>query len=387
MRGAPPAARRPPLPAARGRASRHGRRAHRFSSVASSFSSVSRDRGDSPQGEVFLASDWNLEDGCECSGGAKLGGVEYHHVSSVTAGSTANIVVASRELSTIWSLAHDGSGVQWTLSSQLQSDFQFERPADAFFQPHDVTQARGARRRWRAARRRAFLIPSRTRARPQLANGNLLVMDDGSNRPGCYLGVGANCFSRAVMYTLDPACDDVDDFDADDAHAGEDDDSGAKVTETTTTESTEMTTATDATTGPAADVACNRTAHIAWQFEFPLSVGRSEWHDVMADDVYNFCGGAISKLPSGNYLIAFTGMSKAASEFNRTTPRTAYAWEVDADGRAPPAAAGGDDDDVPGAEVRTTLRFPIPHADAASQNAYRVIPWASVAGESTSKPW
>ena len=107
----------------------------------------------------------------------------------------------------------------------------------------------------------------------------------------------------------------------------------------------------------------------------------------MADDVYNFCGGAISKLPSGNYLIAFTGMSKAASEFNRTTPRTAYAWEVDADGRAPPAAAGGDDDDVPGAEVRTTLRFPIPHADAASQNAYRVIPWASVAGESTSKPW
>ena len=84
--------------------------------------------------------------------------------SSVTAGATANIVVASRELSTIWSLAHDGSGVQWTLSSQLQSDFQFERPADAFFQPHDVTQARaaraarGARRAARGVQRLAVLV-------------------------------------------------------------------------------------------------------------------------------------------------------------------------------------------------------------------------------------
>ena len=206
-------------------------------------------------------------------------------------------------------------------------------------------------------------------------------MDDGSNRPGCYLGVGANCFSRAVMYTLDPACDDVDDFDADDAHAGEDDDSGAKVTETTTTESTEMTTPTDATTGPAADVACNRTAHIAWQFEFPLSVGRSEWHDVMADDVYNFCGGAISKLPSGNYLIAFTGMSKAASEFNRTTPRTAYAWEVDTDTAR--THMGGER----GAEVKATMRIPIPHDDAGLQNGYRVVPWHSIAGEQSTPPW
>ena len=82
--------------------------------------------------------------------------------------------------------------MQWTLSSQLESDFLFERSADAFFQPHDVTQ---------------------------LANGNLLVMDDGSNRPGCYLGVTKECFSRAVMYSLDPACDDGGD-DADDGADG-----------------------------------------------------------------------------------------------------------------------------------------------------------------------
>ena len=286
----------------------------------------------SPRGEVYLASDWNLVDSCACSGGASRDGVEYHHVSSVAAGATANILVASRELSTIWSLGHDGSGVQWTLSSQLESDFLFERSADAFFQPHDVTQ---------------------------LANGNLLVMDDGSNRPGCYLGVTKECFSRAVMYSLDPACDDGGD-DADDGADGA-----------------------TATTGPEADVACNRTARVVWQFEFPLAVGRSPWREVTTDDVYNFCGGSISKLPNGNYLIAFTSMDKAPTQHNATATRTAYAWEVDADGRAPPAA----DDDAAGAQVRTALRFPMPHDDAASQNSYRVVPWHSISGESSTSQW
>ena len=106
----------------------------------------------------------------------------YHHVSSVSVGSTGNYIVASRELSTIWSLAHDGSGVQWTLSSQLESDFMFANPRDAFYQPHDVIE---------------------------LPNGNLLVIDDGTNRPGCYDRVTAECFSRAVMYALDSNADGV----------------------------------------------------------------------------------------------------------------------------------------------------------------------------------
>ena len=83
-------------------------------------------------GETFRASDWNLQT-ATCSGSSTLSGVEYHHVSSVSVGSTANLLVASRELSTIWSLAHDGSGVQWTLSSQLESDFVFEKAGDEFF--------------------------------------------------------------------------------------------------------------------------------------------------------------------------------------------------------------------------------------------------------------
>ena len=168
----------------------------------------------SVDGETFRASDWNLQT-ATCSGGATLSGVEYHHVSSVSVGATANLLVASRELSTVWSLAHDGSGVQWTLSSQLESDFVFARAGDEFFQPHDVTQ---------------------------LANGNLLVVDDGSNRPGCFLNVQANCFSRAVMYSLDPACDD---------------DGGAA--------------------RGARDVACNRTAHVVWQAEFPLQLDGEDY--------------------------------------------------------------------------------------------------------------
>ena len=102
-------------------------------------------------------------------------GIEYHHVSSVSVGSTQNLLVASRELSTIWSFAHDGSGVQWVLSSELRSDFAFEHARDAFYQPHDVLQ---------------------------MPNGNLLVVDDGTNRPGCSDKVNSQCWSRFVMYSL-----------------------------------------------------------------------------------------------------------------------------------------------------------------------------------------
>ena len=102
----------------------------------------------------------------------------------------------------------------------------------------------------------------------------------------------------------------------------------------------------------------------------------------MASDVYNLCGGSAYKLPSGNYLVAFTAMSAALDERNATRPRTSLAWEIDADGAQP-----GHDADAPGPQVRTSLRFPIPHGDAGSQNAYRVIPWHSIDGEGASEPW
>ena len=64
------------------------------------------------------------------------------------------------------------------------------------------------------------------------------------------------------MYSLDPACDDA--------------------------------------SGDVRDVACNRTAHIVWQAEFPLQLDGEDYYDVLATDLYNYCGGSIAKLPSGS---------------------------------------------------------------------------------------
>ena len=45
--------------------------------------------------------------------------VDYHHVSSVAVGPSSNLIVASRNLNAVWSLAADGSGASWVLSSSL----------------------------------------------------------------------------------------------------------------------------------------------------------------------------------------------------------------------------------------------------------------------------
>ena len=37
--------------------------------------------------------------------------------------------------------------------------------------------------------------------------------------------------------------------------------------------------------------------------------------------------------------------------------------------------------------VRTTFQIPIAHSDAGKQNGYRVVPWASVNGESAGYPF
>ena len=90
-------------------------------------------------------------------------------------------------------------------------------------------------------------------------------------------------------------------------------------------------------------------------------------------------GGGGGQLPNGHFLLAFTGMSKAdAGEFDRGQKRTAYAWEVDADGGSPGAN---------GPIIISSLIIPMTHKDVGTQNGYRVVPWSSVMGESTSAPW
>ena len=99
----------------------------------------------------------------------------------------------------------------------------------------------------------------------------------------------------------------------------------------------------------------------------------------MASDVYNLCGGSAYKLPSGNYLVAFTAMDQladAARQHNTSAPRAAYAWELALD---TPGARGP--------TVKTTFKLPISHRDAGEQNGYRVVPWHSILGESTTYPF
>ena len=117
---------------------------------------------------------WNTEDAA-CSGGESITGIEWHHISSVTAGTQENILVASRELNTIWSFAHDGSGKKWQFSSSLDSDYSFESDVDMFYQPHSAMQ---------------------------LPNGDIMLIDNGGARPGCTLEKTGGCFSRAIAYEL-----------------------------------------------------------------------------------------------------------------------------------------------------------------------------------------
>lgn len=114
--------------------------------------------------------------------------LDYHHVSSVAVGPSGEIIVSFRNLDTIMALDANGTGPTWVLSSAFSSDelretmpkhatvFSFERDADRFYSAHSVQQ---------------------------LANGDVMLIDDGNSREGCssrnnYMG----CFSRAIIYSL-----------------------------------------------------------------------------------------------------------------------------------------------------------------------------------------
>ena len=276
----------------------------------------------SPERAMFSFA-WNAVD-ASCSGNATRAGVEYHHVSSVSVGSDANYIVASRELSTIWSLAHDGSGLQWALSSQaaLNSTYAFERPRDRFFQPHDVLQ---------------------------LANGNLLVVDDGTNRPGCSVLRDRQLFLarrgvRARRRQRDGRQRDGRQRD------------GQRVGERAR--------------------APSKLARVVWQYEFPLQLKWSNWSDVMATLLQ--VRGSVYPLANGNHLVAFTALDRAARAHNVSLVRTTYAWEIDRGA-------------APGCRWRRMapprLLLPIPHDAAGTQNSYRFVPWHSIAGESATRPF
>ena len=177
----------------------------------------------------------------------------------MSVGVEENVLVASRTLNTIWSLAHDGSGAQWTLSSTLNASddgvgdggiwYGFEDDDQKFYDPHSALQ---------------------------LPNGDLLVIDDGDDRPGCATANTSGCFSRAIAYELDAAA---------------------------------------------------RVARVRWQFEWPSAVDV----DFKTDDLYNLVGGSATALANGDYLVAFTSLDDTNKYDSRGT---AFAFEVDVDGRS-----------------------------------------------------
>ena len=138
---------------------------------------------------------WNDQSDMYCAGdlttnaGSDASWLDYHHVSSVSAGPDGDVLVALRNLHTLVALAANGSGPLWVVSSAFSREqlratfpatatlFAFARDADKFYEPHSAQR---------------------------LASGNVLLVDDGRSRPGCAAVNGyKGCYSRALELALD----------------------------------------------------------------------------------------------------------------------------------------------------------------------------------------
>ena len=102
------------------------------------------------------------------------------HTSSVTVGPGGDYYVALRNVNAVLRLARDRSGLVWSLSPTVPSNFTFAHEQDAFYDPHvPIAILDGDGRETR-----------------------LLLIDNGQNRPNC-TGAPDACYSRAVEYRLD----------------------------------------------------------------------------------------------------------------------------------------------------------------------------------------
>ena len=160
-------------------------------------------------------------------------------------------IVSSRNLDTIWALARNGSGALFAVSSSMnRSDFAFARPIDKFYQPHSVLQ---------------------------LASGNLLVIDDGAQRPSTRARptraartprTARAASRRAVEYKLD---------------------------------------------------FMRKTVSVVWQFEFPFGLDEASIEKVELHDVFNAVGGSVYELT--NTLVHFlVSLHESVSRHARVQP-------------------------------------------------------------------
>ena len=97
----------------------------------------------------------------------------WTHLNSVSIGPRGNVVISSRARNQVVSLSADLQAIEWQLHGP-DSDFEFPNPADRFYRQHTAQQ---------------------------LANGNVLLFDNGQGRPDAEGGA----YSRALELRLDKA--------------------------------------------------------------------------------------------------------------------------------------------------------------------------------------
>ena len=123
---------------------------------------------------------YNLLDVYCANESASLKVLDWGHTSSVTVGPGGDYYVALRNVNAVLRLARDRSGLVWSLSPTVPSNFTFAHEQDAFYDPHvPIAILDGDGRETR-----------------------LLLIDNGQNRPNC-TGAPDACYSRAVEYRLD----------------------------------------------------------------------------------------------------------------------------------------------------------------------------------------
>ena len=95
---------------------------------------------------------------------------KWTHLNSLSVGRGGNFIASFRSRSQVASMAPD-YGIEWLLHGP-QSDYEFPEPSDRFYKPHTASQ---------------------------LANGNILLFDNGNERPDAEGGQ----YSRALELRLD----------------------------------------------------------------------------------------------------------------------------------------------------------------------------------------
>ena len=268
-----------------------------------------------PEKDMFASPAWYKEAKKEsCSGKKKIEAVEFSKLDSVSVGPSGNYVVTSKNLNAIFSFSRNPVALEWTLSPSIDSDYAFDKAADAFYGPQ------GAR---------------------QLADGSLLVFDGGYGRPGCGDSNDAatksvdGCFSRVARYSLAEAASKHD----------------------------------------------AATATLEWQFEYPRSLeaganattsadgGHALYEQAMLHDLYNPIGGSVYELDKGTFLLAFA--EGLANDRKYNMEGSIVAVEVDKHGNVDALV------DVP---------HSVESGDLSSMGSYRVLPWATIAGETVQFP-